>query len=82
MVSYSTQEISSHILTPEGAQIALEGSHEARVWSVLPVKGERPPLTVAELRQKVGDETAKVGQGNAFRAGWIQKEGDGFVKKV
>lgn len=82
IISYSTQEILSHVLTPEGAQIALEGSHEARVWAALPGKGDGPPMTVNELKQKVGAETAKVGQGNAFKAGWIQKEGDGFVKKV
>ena len=82
MITYTTQEISSHVLTPEGAQIALDGSHEARVWSALPMKGEGAPVSVKELKEKVGDETAKVGQGNAFKAGWIAKEGDGFVKKV
>ena len=82
MITYTTHEFSSHVLTSEGAQIALNGSHEARVWSALPNKGEGPPLTVKELKEKVGDEAAKVGQGNAFKAGWIAKEGDGFVKKV
>lgn len=46
------------------------------------MKGESPPVTVKELKEKVGDETTKVGQGNAFKNGWIAKEGDGFVKKV
>lgn len=82
MITYMTHEIVSHVLTPEGAQIALDGSHEARVWSVLPMKGEGAPVAVKQLREKVGDETAKVGQGNAFKAGWIAKEGEGFVKKV
>ncbi|KAL5527404.1 hypothetical protein ACEPAG_6195 [Sanghuangporus baumii] len=82
MITYTTHEIQSHVLTPEGAQIALEGSHEARVWAVLPMKGEGKPVTVKELRQKVGDDIAKVGQGNAFKNGWIEKEGDGFVKKI
>ena len=82
MITYTTYEISSHVLTSEGAQIALNGSHEARVWSALPNKGEGAPLTVKELREKVGDEATKVGQGNAFKAGWIAKEGDGFVKKA
>lgn len=82
MLTYTTQEIQSHVLTPEGAHIALEGSHEARVWAALPPKGEGQPVSVKELKQKVGDDTAKVGQGNAFKAGWIEKEGDGFVKKV
>ena len=82
MIAYESHEISSHALTPEGSQIAQQGSHEARVWAALPGKGDGPPMTVNELKQKVGAETAKVGQGNAFKAGWIQKEGDGFVKKV
>lgn len=82
MITYNTREILSHVLTPEGQHIALEGSHEARVWNVLPMKGNGQSMSVIELRQKVGNETAKVGQGNAFRAGWIGKEGDGFVKLV
>lgn len=82
MINYTTQEISSHVLTPEGAQIALKGSHEARVWTALNLKTEGPPLTLKDLQEKVGSETAKIGQGNAFKNGWIGKEGDGFVKLV
>jgi len=33
-----------------------------------------------QLKKAVGDETAKVGQGRAFKNGWIAKEGDGLVK--
>ena len=75
-------ETLSHVLTQEGAQIALEGSHEARVWNALSVKGEGMPLTVQQLQQAVGKESASVGQGRAFKARWIGKEGDGFVKLV
>ena len=75
MITYTTQEISSHVLTPEGAQIALDGSHEARVWSALPMKGEGAPVSVKELKEKVGDETAKVGQGNASRPAGSQRRG-------
>ena len=75
-------ETLSHVLTQEGAQIALEGSHEARVWNALPVKGEGTPLTAQQLQQAVGKESASVGQGRAFKAKWIGKEGDGFVKLV
>lgn len=82
MVTYTAHEILSHVLTPEGAQIALEGSHEARVWAALPAKGEGQPVSIKALKEKLGDETTKVGQGNAFKNGWIAKEGDGFVKKV
>jgi len=81
MIKYTTHETLSHVLTPEGAQCVLEGSHEARVWAALPIKGEGKHLTAPELKKAVGDDAAKVGQGRAFRNGWIAKEGDGFVKQ-
>lgn len=82
MISYDTHETSLHVLTPEGAQIVLEGSHEARVWAALPAKGEGDPVGTQELKKKVGDEAAKVGQGRAFKNNWIAKERSGFVKAV
>jgi phenylalanyl-tRNA synthetase alpha chain len=82
MIVYDTHEVFTHALTSEGAQIAREGSHEARVWSVLPEKGQGPPLAPGQLKQLVGDEASKVGQGRAFKNGWIVKEGDGLVKLV
>ncbi|KAL4076104.1 tRNA synthetases class II core domain (F)-domain-containing protein [Scleroderma citrinum] len=82
MISYETHETSSHVLTPEGAQIVLEGSHEARVWGALPAKGEGEPVGAQDLKKKIGEEAAKVGQGRAFKNGWITKEGGGFVKNV
>lgn len=82
MIKYETHEVLSHVLTPEGSQIAQQGSHEARVWTVLPAKGEGNPVNPAELKKLVGDETAKVGQGRAFKNGWIAKQGDGLIKIV
>lgn len=82
MIQYETHEVSSHVATPEGTQILKNGSHEARVWSALPLKRQGQPVTPAQLKSQVGDETAKVGQGRAFKSGWIGKEGDGFVKLV
>lgn len=82
MIEYESHEVISHVPTSEGSQILQSGSHEARVWSVLPLKGEGTPVTPAQLKSKVGDETAKVGQGRAFKNGWIGKEGDGLVKLV
>jgi phenylalanyl-tRNA synthetase alpha chain len=82
MITYKTHEILSHSLTPEGQQIAQEGSHEARVWAAVPVRGDGEPLTAKQLQDKIGAETAKVGQGRAFKNGWIAKEGAGFVKSV
>lgn len=82
MIAYDTHEILSYALTTEGSQIAKEGSHEARVWTALPVKGQGEPVTPPDLKKLVGDETAKVGQGRAFKNGWIGKEGAGLVKAV
>ncbi|KAJ7765014.1 phenylalanine-tRNA ligase [Mycena maculata] len=80
MVKFDTHEIVSHVLTAEGSQIAADGSHEARVWSALPTKGQGSPVTLVQLKKQMGDETAKVGQGRAFKNGWIGKEADGLVK--
>jgi phenylalanyl-tRNA synthetase alpha chain len=82
MISYQTHEISSHVLSPEGSHIVLHGSHEFRVWGALPLKGSGVPLTPQLLKNAVGEETAKIGQGRAFKSGWIGKEGDGLVKLV
>lgn len=82
MIIYETTEVVVHALTPEGSQIAQEGSHEARVWTVLPEKGHGAPVKPGQLKQLVGEDTAKVGQGRAFKNGWIGKEDDGLVKLV
>jgi len=82
MITYTTQEEVVHVLTSEGAQIAQEGSHEARVWAAVPTKDQGTPLSIKDLKAKVGDDAAKVGQGRAFKNGWVGKEGDGFVKLV
>ena len=46
------------------------------------MKGEGAPLPIKELQEKVGAETAKIGQGQAFKNKWIGKEGNGLVKLV
>ncbi|KAI9466861.1 phenylalanine-tRNA ligase [Lactarius psammicola] len=82
MIRYESHETVSHVLTPEGAQIARQGSHEALVWTALSVKEAGTPITPAQLKKIVGDEAAKVGQGRAFKNGWIAKHGDGLIKAV
>ncbi len=82
MITYTTQETLSHVLTAEGASIALNGSHEARVWAAVPAKGEGEPISPKDLEAKIGGEAAKVGQGRAFKNKWIAKEGSGLVKLV
>jgi phenylalanyl-tRNA synthetase alpha chain len=82
MIYFESHENVVHVSTAEGAQIINEGSHEARVWAALPAKGNGVPLTPAELKKKVGEEASKVGQGRAFKNGWIGKDGEGLVKLV
>lgn len=82
MITYEVHETLSHILTKEGAEISLQGSHESRVWAAVPAKGEGAPMTVPELKAAIGNESASVGQGRAFKSKWIGKEGNGFIKLV
>ena len=82
MIAYETHDVLSHVLTPEGSYIVLHGSHEARVWAALPEKGAGEPVSPAQLKSLVGEDTAKVGQGRAFKNGWIAKEGAGLIKAV
>lgn len=82
MITYTTQDVLVYELTPEGAHLAEQGSHESRVWNALPLKGEEAGLTPIELKNAVGAETAKFGQGAAFKKGWIGKDGDKLVKLV
>ena len=61
-------------LTAEGEQIAANGSHEVRVFEA--VAAAMDGLKIGDLPGVVGKENAKVGQGNAFKRGWIKKDQD------
>lgn len=62
-------------LTDEGKGIAKNGSPEARVFEA--VRAAMDGLKIKDLPAAVGDaETAKFGQGSAFKMKWIKKEGD------
>lgn len=81
MVTYTTFNPESHVLTAEGLSIAQGGSHEYLVWSALPpTAGE--PFTAKQIEALVGKDTAKIGQGKAMKNKWMVKKGDGFVKAV
>ncbi|KAG9564037.1 phenylalanyl-tRNA synthetase-like protein alpha chain, partial [Aureobasidium melanogenum] len=70
MVTYDTNDKEQVILTKEGEQIANEGSHEFKVWDAVKRRGQMP---LKELPNEVGADSAKVGQGNAFKLKWIKK---------
>ncbi|KAL8811626.1 MAG: hypothetical protein Q9223_000131 [Gallowayella weberi] len=61
-------------LTSEAQGIAAQGSHEAKVFEA--VRQAVDGLKIADLPAIVGKESAKVGQGKAFKEGWIKKDKD------
>ncbi|EAU29724.1 phenylalanyl-tRNA synthetase alpha chain [Aspergillus terreus NIH2624] len=73
MVEYDTKEKEVATLTKEGEEIAANGSHEAKVFEAVVAAMEG--LKIGDLPGIVGKENAKVGQGNAFKKGWIKKDG-------
>ena len=80
MVTYTTIEKEEAELTDEGAGILKDGSHEAKVYdAVCKVLGG---LKISDLPKVVGSATAKVGQGKAFKEGWIKKDGDRLIAAV
>ncbi|KAI9705043.1 MAG: Phenylalanyl-tRNA synthetase, beta subunit, cytoplasmic [Candelina mexicana] len=74
MVTYETIDREEAVLTPEAEGIAKEGSHEAKVFEA--VQQAVGGLKIGDLPGIVGKESAKVGQGKAFKEGWIKKDKD------
>lgn len=74
MVEYETIEREIVTLSEEGESIAANGSHEAKVFEA--VVAALDGLKITDLPGIVGKESAKVGQGNAFKRGWIKKDKD------
>lgn len=79
MVTYEQKDEEVVVLTEEGQQIVDQGSHEYRVWEAVKRNGGIP---VKELEKHVSKDSAKVGQGNAFKLKWIKKDGDNLVSLV
>lgn len=85
MVIYETHDDITHVPTEEGTSIVKNGSHEARVWSVLPMKAEGGPWSLDKVKAALAPldaDSIKNGQGRAFKSGWIAKDGEGLVKIV
>jgi len=74
MVIYETHDSEVPVLSAEGEAIAEEGSHEYKVWDTVRTKGK---VSIKELPKLVGTDSAKVGQGNAFKLKWISKDSSG-----
>lgn len=81
MITYATKDDEVPVLLPEGEQIVEKGSHEARVLEAVLSKGMEG-LEIKDLEGIVGKESAKVGQGKAFKEKWVKKEGQKLVALV
>jgi phenylalanyl-tRNA synthetase alpha chain len=80
MLVYETIDREEPVLTEEAEEIVRDGSHEAKVYEA--VCAAMDGIKISELPRIVGGTTAKVGQGKAFKEGWIMKDGDRLLKKA
>ncbi|KAL4878410.1 tRNA synthetases class II core domain (F)-domain-containing protein [Aspergillus karnatakaensis] len=74
MIEYEAITNEIVVLTKEGEDIVANGSHEAKVFEA--VVAALDGLKIADLPGIVGKENAQIGQGNAFKRGWIKKDKD------
>ena len=74
MIVYETIDDLEWTLSEEARGIAAEGSHEAKVFEA--VRKAVDGLKISDLPGIVGKESAKVGQGKAFAAKWVKKDGN------
>ncbi|KAI8149710.1 tRNA synthetases class II core domain (F)-domain-containing protein [Fennellomyces sp. T-0311] len=77
MVDYSAIDRELWTLSKEGEQVAEQGSHEARVFEAIPIGAEGIPMS--EVQAILG-KAASIGQGKAFKNGWIKKNGSNLVR--
>lgn len=73
MVTYKTIERDEWVLTKEGEDTVENGSHEYRLLNE--VINSMEGLKIADVGKKLG-KVGQLGQGKAFKNGWIKKDGD------
>ncbi|KAL4966246.1 phenylalanine--tRNA ligase subunit alpha [Aspergillus stella-maris] len=76
MVQYEAISKDVLALTKEGEGVASNGSQEAKVFEA--VLAAMDGLKIKDVAGVVGKDVAQIGQGNAFKKGWIKKDGDVF----
>lgn len=79
MITFKKIETDKWELTKEAEDILANGSHEMRLLEE--VMKSLDGLKLSEVGAKLGN-AGKLGQGKAFKNGWIQKDGDKLVSKV
>lgn len=79
MINFSKIETDSYTLTEEAQDILNNGSHEIRLLNE--VLKSLDGLKISDVNTKLG-KVGKLGQGKAFKNGWISKNDDKLVAKV
>lgn len=79
MITFDKIETDHWELTKEAQEFLTSGSHEFRVLSE--VLKSLDGLKIADVNTTLG-AAGKLGQGKAFKNGWIAKDGDKLVSKV
>ncbi|ODQ77929.1 hypothetical protein BABINDRAFT_15266 [Babjeviella inositovora NRRL Y-12698] len=79
MITFSIIEKESWKLTSEGEEVVSEGSHEFRLLAE--VTKHLEGLDISKVSKVLGP-AGKLGQGKAFKNGWIKKDGDVLLSNV
>lgn len=79
MINFKKIETDHWVLTKEAEDFLVSGSHEIRLLKEVMVALEG--LKIADVNSKLG-QVGKLGQGKAFKNGWISKDGDKLISKV
>ncbi|KAM9904786.1 hypothetical protein OXX79_002531 [Metschnikowia pulcherrima] len=79
MINFKKLESDFWVLTKEAEEFLVAGSHEIRVLDA--VLQSLEGLKISDVNTKLG-AVGKLGQGKAFKNGWISKDGDKLVAKV
>lgn len=79
MINFKKLETDKWILTKEAEEFLEAGSHEIRLLEE--VMKSLDGLKISDVNAKLG-QVGKLGQGKAFKNGWIAKNDDKLVSKV
>lgn len=79
LINFSKIEIEKWDLTHEAQEFLSKGSHEMRLLQE--VISSMDGLKISDVNSKLGS-VGKLGQGKAFKNGWIAKDGDKLIKKI
>ena len=79
MITFKKIETEHWVLSKEAQEFLVSGSHEMRLLKE--VMQTLDGLKIADVNAKLG-QVGKLGQGKAFKNGWIAQDGDKLVPKI